>query len=231
MKDFLETDLEDIIFEHRKVIHRYGLPKFLKNTIRQLILPSGKKIDLFTFDIKDDELTFAVFELKKDKTDTQTLVQAFGYVSELMEMFYDKFAACKPAIVVVGKDVKHIPLIYFLKIPAESYSYKYGINGLEFTREDNRTEWDKSGNLKYANLLCAINFEIIQENNERIIDAYNSLKSGVPNLQLIINCCRALNMPMAKTAIFLAEKNVKIPPDMEYEDLLPFLSNQTSSPS
>lgn len=63
--NFLETDIEQIIFDNRNDLHNRGFIKFLKNTNRQHRLPSGKIIDLITFQVDDDAIRFKVIELKR----------------------------------------------------------------------------------------------------------------------------------------------------------------------
>lgn len=42
--DFLEKDLEDLIFKNKDRIHEYGFIQFSTNSFRQYVLPSGKKL-------------------------------------------------------------------------------------------------------------------------------------------------------------------------------------------
>lgn len=62
---FLENDLEAIIFQNRNALHTRGLPPFHSKICRQFTLPSGKRMDIFSFEIRNNELYFSVWELKK----------------------------------------------------------------------------------------------------------------------------------------------------------------------
>ena len=56
--DFLEKTLEDIVYENRYVMHEMGLSRFKSHAYRQVILPSGRKIDILGFEIKDGQITY-----------------------------------------------------------------------------------------------------------------------------------------------------------------------------
>jgi len=49
--DFLEKTLENMIFNNPVQIEERDFPYLLKNTLSQFILPSKRKIDLFSFTI------------------------------------------------------------------------------------------------------------------------------------------------------------------------------------
>lgn len=132
--DFLERTLEDIIFENRNVIQERGFPKFKEKVFRQVILPSGKKIDILSLQIKNGHLEFDVFELKRETININTACQAYYYVEEISRLVANEFVSCKPSIVLVGKYYENIPLLKELKIPISVYTYSYHMDGISFTR-------------------------------------------------------------------------------------------------
>jgi hypothetical protein len=52
--DFFEETLESIIYEEKEECVKRGFPALYKHTVRQYILPSGRKIDLLTFEFEED---------------------------------------------------------------------------------------------------------------------------------------------------------------------------------
>ena|ERR1700760_201336 len=110
-KKFLETTLEQIIFTHKDNIHEYGLPKLFKNTERQFRLPSGKIIDLFSFEIKENIVHCLIFELKKENIDESTLIQAYNYSFELSALLDKKFFGWDAKIILIGEQVKPMPIL------------------------------------------------------------------------------------------------------------------------
>lgn len=140
MKDFLEKNLEDIIMDNKDIIHEKGFEPLLSRTFRQYKLPSNKIIDIVSAEPNGDELLLHIIELKKDDTTLATLIQAYGYLSELLTILSEGFKTVYCKVILVGKDAKDIPIMDFLAIPTEIYTYKYGINGIMF-------------NLAYSNAL------------------------------------------------------------------------------
>lgn len=208
MKDFLEQTLEDIIFSNRNIIHEKGLSRLYQNSIRQFVLPSGKKIDIFSFEIKDCVIEFSVIELKKDKGDLQTIVQAIEYYGELCEIMNSNFSIHVGKIIVVGSDIKQNPLPFLLNIPVEIYSYEYLIGGIAFKRED--LEWEQPTNNKtYSRALAALHYGFIPE-GENLISFYKGIKMGCPGFPQWLNCCIALDMQKDECLEYLKANN-KLP--------------------
>lgn len=68
--DFLEKTPEDIVFENRAVIHTKGLCKFRGTSFRQVILPSGKKMDIISYDIRNGrDLNLRLFRVMNEILD------------------------------------------------------------------------------------------------------------------------------------------------------------------
>lgn len=135
-KDFLEQTLEDIIYDNRDIIHEKGFLPLLKTVCRQFQLPSGKKIDILSYDYSEKELSVYVIELKKDKAAQDALFQAYGYLNEFLCCIdMSNLFAIYAKVVLVGYKTKELPICNFLSLPVELYTYKYGIHGIEFYQE------------------------------------------------------------------------------------------------
>lgn len=133
---YSEKHLEDLIFNNKDIIHEFGFPVLWENTERQFELPSGKKIDLVSYETYDREMVLTIIELKKDKAAEIALIQVYGYLHEFLQY------VCKPpliriyiSVVLVGFETHEMPICSFLNVPVEVYTYKYGIRGPKFTRE------------------------------------------------------------------------------------------------
>jgi hypothetical protein len=136
--DFLERTLEDIVFENRSIIHQYGFPGLKNNTFRQLILPSGKKIDILSFDIENGRITMDIYELKRDVINTDAICQAYGYFIELWQIMGGGFKAMDLHIIMVGRYYEPIPIFEKMALPFSVFSYDYQLNGISFKKHQER---------------------------------------------------------------------------------------------
>ena len=129
--DFLEKDLENIIVENKETIHQRGFEVMLSNTIRQYKLPSGKIIDIVTYEQSDDEILLYIIELKRGNT-KEALLQAYGYFAELYTEIKPMFNSIIPKIIIVGREITEVPIANYLTVPTECYTYTYDYNGIQF---------------------------------------------------------------------------------------------------
>ncbi len=146
--DFLEKNLEDIIFEtDNKTLHSRGL--FIEGKKRRQIRLGNYGIaDIITHRIKrtylsenytEPSLLFNVLELKKDKIDAGTLLQATRYCKGLERYIQQR----KPLldlefkVTLIGKEVCHSDFIYLADIMhnLNVYTYKYEFDGIRFRNE------------------------------------------------------------------------------------------------
>lgn len=134
--DFLEKTLEDIIFENKAEIHKKGLPKFRSNTFRQFYLPSGKKIDIISFDLYQGTLWVDLYELKKDTVDTASICQAYNYLHEFTGLIHGGFNDCHINIIMIGKKYEPISLLNAMNINISVFVYDYGMNGPQFLKQE-----------------------------------------------------------------------------------------------
>lgn len=131
--DFLEKTLEDIIFENKNVIHSYGLPRFKSKSFRQVILPSGKKIDILGFEIIKGYINFDIYELKREIINPDAISQAFGYLDEIVNLINGSFKGWSAEIIMVGKKYDPLSMIKYSTVPIRVYTYDYRLNGINFT--------------------------------------------------------------------------------------------------
>jgi hypothetical protein len=138
MKSNLEKDIENIIFDNKDVIHQFGFIEFLTKTFRQFLLPSGKKIDLLTFEKIDDEIYLNIIEIKKDEISGQSgIVQAYEYASELIDSLFSAtgISTIYLKIILVGYTTKDLSLTKFLTFLPDIYTYDMNpLKGISFNQ-------------------------------------------------------------------------------------------------
>lgn len=132
---FLENDLEAIIFQNRNALHTRGLPPFHSKICRQFTLPSGKRMDIFSFEIRNNELYFSVWELKKEQINSDALCQALSYHKEIKSIVGNDFKKIHGQILLIGKSFGYLPLIDYLEVDIRVYTYAYGADGISFNAE------------------------------------------------------------------------------------------------
>jgi hypothetical protein len=163
--DFLEKNLEDIIFEtDNDLLHDRGLFVFGKKK-RQVNLGNYGIADIVSLSHGYDPIgnpnlrkhpmvSFGVIELKKDKIDIGTFLQALRYCKaietyvEMREIY--KSAQLNFSITLIGKTLdKSSGFIYltdflsqdksifsdFPYLTLDIYTYSYAFDGIKFTRE------------------------------------------------------------------------------------------------
>ena len=133
--NFLEKDLEDIIFENKNKIHERGLPVLYEELERQRDI-KGKRIDLFNYEcVGDDSINFTIFELKKDKIDFNAYAQIVQYFFEECVFFKKHKKILKANLVLIGKDFdESVLLSCILSDIIDIYVYKYDYDGIRFQK-------------------------------------------------------------------------------------------------
>lgn len=133
--NFLEKDLEDIIFENKYKIHERGLPILYEELERQYHI-NGKRIDLLNYECGDDNsINFTIFELKKGKID-------FNAYSQIVDYFFDQCIftkkhkkILKANLVLIGNSFdENVLLSCILSDIIELYVYKYDYDGIRFQK-------------------------------------------------------------------------------------------------
>lgn len=133
MPDFSEKSLETMMFENRKEIHERGFDRFYENVIRQFRLPNGGIIDLFTFEIENNELKFRIIELKKGCIDSAAYWQIFGYFIEVASKTEHDFEKVTYELVLVGESLtEEIETMVMVGTDLAIYTYSFGYDGLVF---------------------------------------------------------------------------------------------------
>lgn len=133
--DFLERTLEDIIYESRATIHERGLPPFYKNTKRQFRLPSGKTIDIFTWEIDEKDSSFyaRIYELKKELLTEAALLQILGYYEEIFCAVKVDYKTVVIENILVGTAYTNtLRKIQHITDDIKMFSYKYCYDGVRF---------------------------------------------------------------------------------------------------
>lgn len=133
--DFLEKTLEDIVFENRASIHERGLERFKSKAFRQVILPSGKRIDILGFDVHDGNLKYDLYELKREHITIDSVCQAYNYVEEINHLIRGSFKSCEASIIMIGKKYEPLSILKAVSIPVYVYTYDYKVDGIWFDKK------------------------------------------------------------------------------------------------
>lgn len=146
--DFLEKDLEDIIWEciqtdnGRKLLCDRGLAINGK-LYRQLELGDYGRLDLLSVSINRSNIFINVYELKKGVIDTSVMLQAARYGSAIREYIDKKYPSLNREIIfefiLIGKYIdlhSDFVFLYNMSDAFTVYHYTYQIDGIRFVRED-----------------------------------------------------------------------------------------------
>lgn len=124
---FLEKTLEQIIYENRKVISEKGLPVFYENAKRQFCLPSGKIVDIFTWELDNGCLKFRIIELKREDIDDAAYWQILKYVNEFVNHIFGMFKKIEYSCVLIGSGLSTtIASASIFPSELKLYQYRYG---------------------------------------------------------------------------------------------------------
>lgn len=131
---FLEKTLEDIVYDNAHTVHLKGLPIFYKMVDRQFLLPSGKKIDLLTWEITDaDTIHFKIIELKKEEITESAYWQALEYYSEFLECIIGHFKHFNAEVILIGTDKGRKPsLAVNISNNVSIFTYHFTYDGIRF---------------------------------------------------------------------------------------------------
>lgn len=133
MSDFLEKTLEDIVYENRYRIYKRGFIDFYFCTERQFTLPSGARMDLFTWELRGEVLFCKIIELKKERVTADSLWQILRYYDEIFFGLYKQFSGLKIDLVLVGNGITdNIDSVSTLIPQLSVYEYKYNFDGISF---------------------------------------------------------------------------------------------------
>ena len=148
--EFLEKDLEQIIFEsNNEELRKRGLP-IIGRKIRQLNIGRYGISDIITYRRRDtytEDYSFftgrqhivTIYELKKNKIGISALLQAVRY-SKGIQSFFEKrnFDNYKINIVLIGREIDLSGDFVYLTDIFKSisfYTYEYRLNGMIFTHK------------------------------------------------------------------------------------------------
>lgn len=133
--DFLEKTLEEIVFENKDTVKDRGFMSFYQHTFRQYYLPSGKKIDIFSYEIVDNILYFRIVELKKECLNYAAFKQIMVYFFEVLEHTLGHFSKVEGKLTLVGKILDTDAFLLSENGGLlEFYLYKYTYDGIYFKK-------------------------------------------------------------------------------------------------
>ena len=148
--NFLEKDLEDIIWETQKTqdgrnkLKARGLPINGK-MIRQFNLSEYGQIDLLTVKIYRDIIDVTIYELKQKEVNTGTLLQACRYATGIKRLVEEKFEdilfdrdlIVNKVLIGSSLDLKsEFTYLYNEIEQCEIYTYEYSLEGIVFNLHD-----------------------------------------------------------------------------------------------
>jgi len=153
--DFLEKDLEEIIYNaNKEELHKRGL--FINGKLfRQLRIGNYGIADLVEVERLSGQLYITVYELKKDKIGISAFLQGLNYVRGIksyIEKERGKSISVYFQIVLIGKKIDsnssfcYLPefLINFDGANfLTNYTYSYSVNGIIFKEESEYDLIDK----------------------------------------------------------------------------------------
>ena len=137
--DFLEKDLEDIIWKAaqtdvgREELKRRGLEMYGK-IYRQVNLGGYGRCDLLTISIDDKNVCVHIYELKKEELSTSTLEQVLRYKRAVLDILLGKLHNHQVSIecTIIGRSTNAYLERVLSAIEVDSLIYRYDINGLFF---------------------------------------------------------------------------------------------------
>ena len=149
--DFLEKNLEDIIFEAaqteegRTQLQERGLDLH-GLTLRQVCLGDGiaDLVNISTDGKKGSRvLKVSVIELKKEELNIHTLIQSVKYLHAINDIIHRVKSCSKgekptwycvaPSIILIGKSITaDLKMLLPVISPIEVYTYSYTMNGVSF---------------------------------------------------------------------------------------------------
>lgn len=138
--NFLEKDLEDIIFENdNDLLCERGLP-ISGIKMRQVNLGDYGIADLLTVERVPELNTLAVtvYELKKGKINTDALLQLSRYITGIKEYLIHRGSKCRVNIrgILIGDQIDtktDFTFLYnLLEDIVSAYSYNYELDGMYF---------------------------------------------------------------------------------------------------
>lgn len=160
--DFLEKDLEDIIWdasktnEGRSILSKRGLDIEGK-MFRQVSLAEYGRIDLASVQIDPSCICVNIYELKKDFINLDSMIQVAKYGSAVREYIEGKYLTNRPIsikLTLIGSKVdlqSDFILSYNMFDRLSIYLYSYKIDGISF-KYLNKNAYKKGNSLLFKNI-------------------------------------------------------------------------------
>lgn len=128
-----EVVLENMIMSNLGFAQLRGFPEVCSNTFRQFRLPYGKVCDIFSYDLKDNQLTCRIFELKRGEIGIPAALQLIQYgeiVARHSHWAFDKVCIRLYLIGAELHDDLFGLLAWGLNLNILTYDYKF--DGIRF---------------------------------------------------------------------------------------------------
>lgn len=139
--DFLEKDLEQIIYEADTIeLNKRGL-SIKGKLFRQKKIGNYGIADLISVKRSGRDLEITVFELKKEKIGIYAFLQAIEYAKGIENYLNTRGINCYMKITLIGKNIDRESTFIYLESLLfnkegdwflELYTYHYGLDGLTF---------------------------------------------------------------------------------------------------
>jgi hypothetical protein len=132
--NFLEKNLEDIIFENKTNLESRGLVNlFYEKTKRQVILPNGKKIDILTWEVRDNIIYARIIELKKDTIDESAFFQGLYYHEYFICAIGGYYDGYEIEVVFIGSNMyENVKTVFQITDCIRYIQYSYKHDGISF---------------------------------------------------------------------------------------------------
>lgn len=101
-----ESEIEQRIYDNGPSLEAMGFVSLYGNTAKQLTLPCGKRIDMFSWEASGGVLKCKIIEIKKDTLTVKCLSQVIGYLDSLWETIgVSFFKEIHSELIMVGRDI------------------------------------------------------------------------------------------------------------------------------
>jgi hypothetical protein len=146
MNDFLEKNLEDIIFENLPHLPELGFPRLCEKTYRQFVIPgSSQRIDIISFTDCGDTVKCKIFELKKGELNMDAGVQLASYCIDMRVLLSAKYKNVIIEPYLVGTSYhRHLWFTIACGLSINLVTYSYGIEGIRFYQSERKPSTIKS---------------------------------------------------------------------------------------
>jgi hypothetical protein len=128
-----EATLEDMVISNISFCQTRGFPDVYTNTSRQFQLPTGKRCDIFSYELIDDTLNCKIFELKRGKIDLAGLLQVIEYGVDVAKYSVWDLNKINIELYLVGSDINNeLFNICAWGVNVNIITFEYKVDGIHF---------------------------------------------------------------------------------------------------